>query len=51
MVWGCMSALGVGNVDFLETIMGRFGYLNIWKKKLKDSAFKLCRAGLLLPKR
>lgn len=41
MVWGCMSASGTGNLEFIETTMNRFGYLNILKNNLRNSAQKL----------
>lgn len=41
MVWGCMSAAGVGNLVFIETTMDRHVYLNMLKANLKSSATKL----------
>ena len=41
MVWGCMSAFGVGELVFIDSIMDRFGYLDILKTNLKKSAEKL----------
>lgn len=41
MVWGCMSSAGVGNLCFVDGKMDRFGYLNILKENLKQSAEKL----------
>lgn len=45
MVWGCMSANGVGNVAIIPGIMDRFVYLNILKANLIQSAEKLGIAG------
>lgn len=45
MVWGCMAANGVGNLVFIENIMDRYGYLNILKNNLKESARKLGMEG------
>lgn len=41
MVWGCMSAAGVGNLVFIDGIMDKNVYLDILKKNLKQSAEKL----------
>ena len=41
MVWGSMASSGVGNLQFIDTKMDRFLYLNILKKNLKQSADKL----------
>lgn len=41
MVWGCVSAAGVGNLHFIEGNMDRFMYLNILKQNLVASARKL----------
>lgn len=41
MVWGCMSAAGVGNLAFIEEIMNKTVYLNILKNNLNQSAEKL----------
>lgn len=41
MVWGCLSAAGVGNLEFIEGNMNKYDYLNILKKNLKSSAEKL----------
>lgn len=38
MVWGCMSACGVGNLQIIEGTMDKHAYLNILKKNLKESA-------------
>lgn len=43
MVWGCMSAKGVGNLVFIDGIMDQNVYLNILKQNLKQSA---CKMGL-----
>lgn len=41
MVWGCMSAAGVGNLVFIENIMDQHVYLDILKNNLKENATKL----------
>lgn len=41
MVWGCMAAGGVGQLEFIESTMDKWGYLNILKKNLKLSAENL----------
>lgn len=41
MVWGCMSAAGVGELVFIDEIMDKGLYLNILKENLKKSAQKL----------
>lgn len=41
MVWACMSAAGVGNLEFIETTMDKGKYLDILKSNLIQSAQKL----------
>ena len=41
MVWGCMSATGVGNLVFIDGIMDKIYYLNLLKENLKSSATKM----------
>ena len=41
MVWGCMSAAGVGNLMIIDEIMNKTVYLNILKNNLNQSAEKL----------
>lgn len=41
MVWACMSAAGVGNLQFIETTMDKTAYLEILKANLLQSAEKL----------
>lgn len=41
MIWGCMSANGVGNLEFIENIMDQTVYLNILKKNVQPSVQKL----------
>ena len=41
MVWACMSAAGVGNLEFIDGIMDKNMYLTILKKNLIQSAEKL----------
>lgn len=41
MLWGCISAGGVGNMTFINGIMNKEMYLEILKQNLKQSAEKL----------
>ena len=41
MVWGCMSASGVGNLTFIESTMNQYDYINILKNNLHQSSEKL----------
>lgn len=41
MVWACMSAAGVGKLEFIETTMDKMRYLDILRSNLLDSAEKL----------
>lgn len=41
MVWGCMSAAGVGRLHFIDGKMDQFMYLNILKENVLQSAAKL----------
>lgn len=41
MVWGCISAKGVGNLVFIDGIMNKESYLTILKDNLKQSAEKM----------
>ncbi|KAH8288665.1 hypothetical protein KR054_007468, partial [Drosophila jambulina] len=41
LVWGCMSARGVGNLIFIDGIMNAEMYLNILKENLHSSATKM----------
>ncbi|GBM81200.1 hypothetical protein AVEN_236413-1 [Araneus ventricosus] len=41
MVLGCMSAVGVGNLHFIDGMMDKYMYLDILKQNLKQSAEKL----------
>lgn len=41
MVWGCMSAAGVGSLVFIDGTMDKTVYLNILKENLKHSVQKL----------
>lgn len=45
MVWGCMSAAGVGKLVFINGIMDKTVYLNILKENLLQSANKLSLGG------
>ncbi|GBN31433.1 Transposable element Tc1 transposase, partial [Araneus ventricosus] len=40
MVWGCMSAVGVGNLHFIDGMMDKYMYLDILKQNSKQSAEK-----------
>ena len=41
MVWGCMTPSGTGNLIFIDGILDKYRYLNIFKNSLKESACKL----------
>lgn len=41
MVWGCMSANGVGELHFIDTIMDHKLYIDILKKNLNKSVEKM----------
>lgn len=41
MLWGCMSAAGVGSLEFIDVKMNKWDYLNILKRNLRSSAEKL----------
>ena len=41
MIWGCMASSGVGQLEFIESTMDKYAYLNILKANLKRSAEKL----------
>lgn len=41
MVWGCVSAVEIGSLEFIEGNMDKWSYLNILKTHLKNSAQKL----------
>lgn len=41
IVWGCMSAAGVGELVFIDGIMDKIIYMNILKENIKKSAEKL----------
>ncbi|KAJ4437411.1 hypothetical protein ANN_17555 [Periplaneta americana] len=41
MVWGYISANGVGNLAFIESTMNQYGYLNILRQNLQQSAEKM----------
>ena len=41
MLWGSMSTSGVGNLQFIDTNMNKFGYLTILNSNVKESAMKL----------
>ena len=41
MIWGCMASNGIGNLEFIESILNKYDYLNILKRNLKQSAEKL----------
>ncbi|GBM51833.1 hypothetical protein AVEN_25520-1 [Araneus ventricosus] len=38
---GCMSAVGVGNLHFIDGMMDKYMYLDILKQNLKQSAEKM----------
>lgn len=41
MVWGCMASGGVGEMEFIESTMDKYAYLNILKTNLKKSVNRL----------
>lgn len=41
MVWGCMSAAGVGDLHFVDGIMDQYQYINILKEHLRPSAERM----------
>jgi hypothetical protein len=41
MVWGCVAASGVGNLDFIKGNMNKHFYINILREPLTASAGKL----------
>lgn len=41
MIWGCMASNGVGRMEFIESTMDKYAYLNILKRNLKQSAEEL----------
>ena len=41
LVWGCMSAEGVGNLHLIEGIMNHVMYIDILKQNLRSSAIKM----------
>ncbi|GBM71043.1 Transposable element Tc1 transposase [Araneus ventricosus] len=41
LVWGCISASGLGNLVFIDSIMNHALYLNILRDNLKSSAQNL----------
>ncbi|GBM29998.1 hypothetical protein AVEN_39130-1 [Araneus ventricosus] len=41
MVLGCMSAVGVGNLHFIDGMMDKYMYLDILKQNLEQSAEKM----------
>ena len=45
MVWGCMSASGVGQLVFIDGIMDRYAYVRILSENLDASAERLGMTG------
>lgn len=41
MVWGCIAASGVGNLEFVDGVMDQYKYIDILKRNLQSSAEKL----------
>lgn len=41
MVWGCMSANGVGKLEFITGIMDQYEYINVLRRNLGPSVDKL----------
>jgi len=41
MIWGCISARGVGNMHSIDGIMVKYVYNDILKKNVKQSSIKM----------
>ncbi|GFT30506.1 transposable element Tc1 transposase [Trichonephila clavipes] len=41
IVWGCIASSGFGKLHFIDGIMNKYVYLDIFKRNLKQSASKL----------
>ena len=41
MIWGCISARGVGNIHFIDGIMVKYVYNDVLKKNVKQSTIKM----------
>ena len=41
LIWGCMSSRGVGTLHFIDGTMGKWGYLDVLKKNVTQSALKM----------
>ena len=41
MIWGCISASGMGNIHFIDGIMAKYVHNNILKKNVKQSTIKM----------
>lgn len=41
LIWACMASSGVGQLEFIESTIDKYAYLNILKANLKRSANKL----------
>ena len=41
MIWGCISARGVGNIHFIDGTMDKYVYNDIQKKNVKQIAIKM----------
>ena len=46
MIWGCMSAKGVGEMTFIDGTMNACGYTKILADKMTPSLQKLGRRGI-----
>ena len=42
MVWGCISAYGVGKLEFINGTLNSGGYINVLANNLLQSIDKLC---------
>lgn len=40
VVWGCISAAGMGSLEFIEGSMNKYNYINIFKKS-KEHFWKI----------
>ncbi|GBN22986.1 hypothetical protein AVEN_61894-1 [Araneus ventricosus] len=41
LVWGCMSSFGRGNLELIESKVNKYGYLDILKRNIRQSAQKM----------
>ncbi|GBN32953.1 hypothetical protein AVEN_237066-1 [Araneus ventricosus] len=41
LVWGCMSSFGTGNLELIDSKVNKYGYLDILKRNIRQSAQKM----------